>query len=261
MVNVRGLAGKVAVITGASSGIGRATAGALAEAGAGVLLVARRKQNLDEAVSELQAAHGAEIACGCVGDVGEDDTAQRAFATAVERFGRVDFLCNNAALDGQGRNFIDLDPDEWTRLLNVNLGGAFRFSQILARHLRERQAPGAIVNVSSINGFSAEWHFADYNTTKGALIILTKSMAVDLAPEIRVNAICPGYVETEMTASYLADDEARRRIERAIPLQRVGQPDEIAESVAFLFSDHASYITGATIVADGGRTAGWKGSL
>jgi meso-butanediol dehydrogenase/(S,S)-butanediol dehydrogenase/diacetyl reductase len=260
-VNVRGLAGKVAVITGASSGIGRATASVLAEAGARVVLVARREQNLDQAVRELQAACGDQVACGCAGDVADDDTARRVFATAVERFGRADFLCNNAGLDGQGRDFIDLDPDEWAHLLSVNLGGAFRFSQVFARHLRDRQAPGAIVNVSSINGLSAEWHFADYNTTKGALITLTKSMAVDLAPTIRVNAICPGYVETDMTAAYLADKEARSRIERAVPLQRVGQPHEIAESVAFLFSDHASYITGATIVADGGRTAGWKGGL
>ena len=108
---------------------------------------------------------------------------------------------------------------------------------------------------------TAERHFADYNSSKGALLAMTRSMAVDLAPEIRANAICPGYVETEMTASYLADQRARRRIEDGIPLGRVARAQEIGETIAFLLSDHASYITGATITADGGRTAGWRGAI
>ncbi len=259
---MRGLSGKVAVVTGASSGIGRATAQALAEAGTKVVLVARGQAQLDEAAAELRGRFGADAALVCAADIADEEASGRVLEEALGRFGRVDFLCNNAGVDGQGRHFVELDPAEFMNVINVNLGGAFRFSQAVAGHLRQRRVAGAIVNVASINGLSAEWRFADYNTAKGALITLTKSMAVDLgADQIRVNAVCPGYVETAMTAAYLADRQTRQRLEAGIPLGRVGRPAEIAETIAFLFSDHASYLTGATIVADGGRTAGWKGSV
>lgn len=222
-----------------------------------MVLVARREELLREAVAELE--EGAALACPA--DVGDEASAAVAFEAAIGRFGQVDFLCNNAGADGQGRDFAELDEGAYRQLTEVNVGGAFRFSQALARHLRARRAPGAIVNVASINGILAERHFSDYNTSKGALIALTRSIAIDLAPEVRANVICPGYVETEMTAHYLADPDARRRIEDDIPLGRVGLPHEIGETIAFLFSDHASYITGAAIMVDGGRTAGWRGGL
>jgi NAD(P)-dependent dehydrogenase (short-subunit alcohol dehydrogenase family) len=257
LTDFRGLADKVAIVTGGSAGIGRATAETLAAAGARVLLVARRREKLESAVEEI-----GDAAAGCPADVGDPEAARTVVQAALDRFGQVDLLCNNAGSDGQGRPFTDLDPAAWSRLLEVNVSGAFRLGQAVARHLLSRRAPGAIVNVASINGLSAEVNFADYNTSKGALVTLTKSMAVDLAGDgIRVNAVCPGYVETEMTASTLADPDARRRLERDIPLGRVGAAREIAETIAFLLSDHASYITGAAIVVDGGRTAGWKGAL
>ena len=209
---MRGLAGKVAIVTGASSGIGLATARALVEQGTSVVALARGEDKLAAAIDELAAGSRAGAVIACAGDVGCESAVRSAFETAVEHFGKVDYLCNNAGADGQGLDFADLDEAEWERLLDINIGGAFRFSQGLARHLRQRGAPGAIVNVSSINGFSAERHFADYNTSKGALIALTKSIAIDLAPHIRANVICPGYIETEMTAGYLADPAVRARL-------------------------------------------------
>jgi len=258
---VRGLAGKVAIVTGASSGIGLATASALVEHGASVVLVARRADRLGSAVDALRAAGHAGTALACPADVADLGAAQTSLDAALERFGHVELLCNSAGVDGQARDFAELDGARWQHLMEVNVGGALRFSQALTRHLRGRGATGAIVNVASINGLSAERHFADYNTSKGALIALTRSMAIDLAPDIRANVVCPGYVDTEMTASYLADPGVRARIGNDIPLGRVGQPHEIGETIAFLLSDHASYITGATITADGGRTAGWRGAI
>jgi NAD(P)-dependent dehydrogenase (short-subunit alcohol dehydrogenase family) len=257
---MRGLAGKVAIVTGASSGIGLAAARALVDEGASVLLVARRTERLESATAEIGGSAGDRVQA-CVLDVTDDGAPQAAFDAAITHFGRVDFLCNNAGRDGVGLDVADLGLDEWNRLLATNVTSALCFSQQLATHLRGRDATGAIVNVSSINGLAAELHFADYNTSKGALIALNKSLAIDLAPRIRANVVCPGYVETEMTVEYLADRSVRERLEGDIPLGRVGQPSEIGELITFLFSDHASYLTGATIVVDGGRTAGWKGSL
>jgi len=258
---MRGLAGKVAIVTGASSGIGLATASALIEQGASVVLVARGADRLDSAVEAFRAAGHAGAALSCPLDVADQGAAEAALGAAIERFGRVDLLCNNAGVDGQARDVAELDVGHWQHLMAVNVDGALRFSQALARHLRGRAAPGAIVNVSSINGLTAERHFADYNTSKAALIALTRSLATDLAPSIRANAVLPGYVETEMTAAYLADPGVRARIAGDIPLGRVGAPHEIAETIAFLLSDHASFITGSIITADGGRTAGWRGAI
>lgn len=252
---IEGLAGKVAVVTGGGTGIGRATAQRLVDSDARVLLVGRRPEPLDQAARELDAAFH-------VCDVSAAAAPTGILAAAVAAFGRVDLLVNNAALDGVGAELPDLPDDSWSRVLEVNVTAVFRLIRELATHLRARTAGGAVVNVSSINAIVAERAFADYNTSKGALLALTRSAAVDLAGDgIRVNAVCPGYVETEMTAPYLEAADVRARIEREIPLGRVGSAEEIGTLVAFLLSDQASYITGATIMADGGRTAGFVGAV
>jgi NAD(P)-dependent dehydrogenase (short-subunit alcohol dehydrogenase family) len=252
---IEGLGGKVAVVTGGGTGIGRAAAQRLVDSDAQVLIVGRRPEPLDQTARELGAAFHA-----C--DVSAAAAPTGILAAAVAAFGRVDLLVNNAALDGAGTELPDLPDDSWSHVLEVNVTAVFRLIRELANHLRARSAGGSVVNVSSINAIVAERAFADYNTSKGALLALTRSAAVDLAGDgIRVNAICPGYVETEMTAPYLETAEMRARIEREIPLGRVGSAEEIGTLVAFLLSDQASYITGATIVADGGRTAGFVGAI
>lgn len=244
------------MVTGASSGIGRAAALALAVAGVHVVLVARRKDRLEAVAAEIKALGSGAGTSLIDADVTSGDVVDRVRDSA-STLGAWSLLVNNAGIDGQGASIEALDLEQVRHLLDANVVAPMRFAQALAATGTGR----AIVNVSSINGKTAEEHFADYNASKAALISLTQSMAIDLAPKgIRVNAVCPGYTATEMTAPYLADAATRTRIEDAIPLRRVGQAEEIADVIAFLLSEHASYITGEAITVDGGRTAGWVGS-
>ncbi len=253
---MKGLEGQVAAVTGASSGIGRATALTLAEAGAHVVVVARRTDRLDELVAEIDGLGTGARSIAVTADVLDDATPERV-AEAAAALGPWSLLVNNAGLDGQGASAEALAPAQVRTLLDANVVAPLRLAQALAHAGSGR----AIVNVSSINGRSAEAHFADYNASKAALISLTQSLAIDFAPRgIRCNAVCPGYTHTEMTDAYLADAATRTRIEGAIPLGRVGRAGEIADAIAFLLSDAASYITGEALTVDGGRLAGWTGS-
>lgn len=253
---MRGIIGAVAVVTGASSGIGRATAHALALAGAHVVLVARRSERLEQVAAEIAAFETDARTVVVVADVTAGDTPKRV-SEAAASLGAWSLLINNAGMDGQGASAEHLDTDTMCDLLAANVVAPLQLAQALVAGGTAR----AIVNVSSINGRSAEEHFADYNASKAALISLTQSLAMDFAPlGVRVNAVCPGYTETEMTAPYLADAQTRARIEGAIPLGRVGTAAEIAETIMFLLSDHATYVTGEALVVDGGRLAGWRGS-
>ncbi|MCR4282090.1 MAG: SDR family oxidoreductase, partial [Bauldia sp.] len=193
------------------------------------------------------------VAC----DVGEAASVGNLVAATIAAFGAIDVLVNNAAILA-AKDFLDLDEADFDRVIRVNLKGAFLCGQAVARHMVERAKaggrPGAIVNLSSVNAVFAIANQVPYSVSKGGINQLTKVMALSLAPHgIRVNAIGPGSIMTEMLETVMADAEARRRILSRTPLGRIGEPKEIAAIAAFLASDEASYITGQTVYADGGR--------
>jgi NAD(P)-dependent dehydrogenase (short-subunit alcohol dehydrogenase family) len=243
--------GRGALVAGGGSGIGLATAERLLREGARVVINGRDRTRLDAALSELE---GLGAVSAIAGDIGDEGDVGRVVAQATERLGRIDVLVNSAGIDGAGVSVLDLTTEGWRRVLDINLTGAFLLAQAVARTMGD--GGGAIVNVASLNGLAAEPHFADYNTAKGGMLLLTKSLAVDLVErKIRVNAVCPGYILTPMTEQYAADPQTAGAIRAAIPMRRFGDPAEVAGAIAFLASDDASYITGATLVVDGGRLA------
>jgi 3-oxoacyl-[acyl-carrier protein] reductase len=243
---MRGLAGKTAVVTGASSGIGKATAGRLLEEGVRVIAVSDRPEELQETARDLGSA-GQVLPVAC--DVA-DPASVRALAERVNDFGGLDILVNNAGVWNE-RGFEEIEYENWQRLLAVNLTGPFLCSQTLAPQMAARGG-GAIVNTASTNGLVAEPRLAHYNTSKGGLVMLTHSMAIDLAPHrIRVNAVAPGVIHTPLIA-HILDAEPGDHF-GSIPLGRVGQAEEIASCIAFLASEDASYVTGSVLVCDGGQ--------
>ena len=222
---MRGLEGKRVVVTGGSSGIGAATVQRFREEGAHVVSIA-----LD-----------GEIEC----DVADAEQV----AAAFERIGDVDVLVANAGISIR-KPFLEIEEDDWRRVLDVNLTGVFHCAQQAARRMDQ----GVILMTASTNGLSGHENYADYNASKAGVILLARTMARELAPRIRVNAVCPGYVLTPMQRAEYTD-EMLEAVNEQIPLQRHAEPEEIAALFAFLASDDARYITGAAIAIDGGETA------
>lgn len=249
------LVGRAALVTGGSSGIGLAAAHRLARDGASVYLVGRDPERLAGAMARVRDATPGAIVGGAAADV-TDASAMAAAAAAAGSRGRLDILVASAGIDGAGRDVLDLDTERFALVMDVNVRGLFLAGQAAARLMVADGRGGSIVLVASVNGLEAERGFADYNASKGGAVLLARSMALDLADRgVRVNAVCPGYVRTPMTEGYLADPAARAEVLAHIPMGRVADPDEIASVIAFLASEEASYITGAAIVVDGGRSA------
>jgi NAD(P)-dependent dehydrogenase (short-subunit alcohol dehydrogenase family) len=239
------LDGKVALVTGASRGIGRAIAETYAAAGAAVML-SSRKQDALRAVADGLPDGKVEVFAANAGD---PDAAAACVAATIERLGGLDILVNNAATNPYYGPAVDIDLPRWDKTFQVNLRGLHVWTQESWRQAMQEHG-GSIVNISSVGGFSVEAGIGVYNTTKAALIHLTKTMASELAPDVRVNAIAPGLVKTDMARALWEADEAA--IARRTPLARLGVPEDIANAALFLASDLAAWITGHILVVDGG---------
>jgi len=250
------LAGKVALVTGASRGIGRATALGLAVAGADVVLTSRKLEALEPVAAEIRGV--GRRALPVAAHLGRMEAVRNLVEAATAAFGRIDVLVNNAATTPAMATVLDVEERLWDAVMNLNLKGLYFLSQAVARVMRAHGG-GSIINVSSIDGYRPEYMVGPYSIAKAAVLMATKSMALELAPHrIRVNAVAPGPVSTRILDSHwfhLPEDEARAQkaeFARMIPLQHIGEPDEIVGAMVYLASDASSFTTGATIIIDGG---------
>jgi NAD(P)-dependent dehydrogenase (short-subunit alcohol dehydrogenase family) len=248
------LDGRRALITGGGRGIGRACAMAMAQAGAEVAVTSRTASQLEEVVAAIEAVGGRAVAI--VSDVGTAGGADELADRLHEHWpDGADILVNNAAISPHVDAVENLDDDAWSSILSVNLEGTVRVTRRICAPMLA-QGRGAVVNLTSIGAERALPRIAAYNASKGALAALTKTMAVEWAQRgVRVNAVAPAYIETEMTAEVQRRDKLRRWVEGRTPMGRFGQPEEVAAPVVFLCSDAASYITGTTLYVDGGWMA------
>ena len=245
---MRGLEAKRVLITGGASGIGAATATRFLDEGSVVCVIDRDGGARHRIQHELP-----ELAGVLDADVSDLRQVQKAFAEAIHLMGGVDVLINNAGISIR-HNFLDITTEEWDKVIAVNLTGVFYVAQTAARHMMERDG-GVILQTASTNGVMGYPYYADYNATKAGVIELTRSMALELAPKIRVCAVAPGYVLTPMQRAEYTD-AMLEEVNRKIPLQRHAKPEEIAGLFAFLASDDAAFISGHVFTADGAETAG-----
>ena len=245
---MRGLDGKRVVITGGTSGIGEATSRRFVDEGSRVVAIAAGEEEVATATERIPGLVRALRA-----DVAEPDAVERAFAEVDEALGGIDVLIANAGISIR-RPFLEIDPSDWRRVLAVNLDGVFHCSQQAARRMVAGDG-GVILMTASTNAMVGHPLYADYNASKAGVLLLMRTMALELAPKVRVNAVCPGYVLTPMQRAEYTD-EMLRAVDARIPLGRHARPEEMAALFAFLASDEAPYFTGAAIPIDGGETAG-----
>ncbi|HSO38679.1 MAG TPA: glucose 1-dehydrogenase [Labilithrix sp.] len=244
------LENKVAIVTGASRGIGEAIARCFAANGAKVVLASRKIEGLQAVADSI-----GDSAFAVAAHTGKEEDCAALVDAAVKKFGKVDIVVNNAATNPHFGPLVDVDEGAWDKTFQVNLKGYFWMSRELVKHLRGREAPGSIVNVASVAGLVASPLQGVYAMTKAAVISMTKTLAYELAAnKIRVNAIAPGFVDTKFAAAVLKNDTLLEEVMRITPMKRYGQPDEIAGGALYLASDSASYLTGHALVIDGGMT-------
>jgi len=247
------LKGKTAIVTGASSGIGRACALAFGREGANLALVARRRERLEQLAQEIGSS-----ALALQADVSKQDQIDRVVADTVEHFGTVNILLNNAGILHIG-TAEQITEEQWNETFNLNVRGLWLLSRAVLPHMR-KSGGGSIINMASVLGINGARNRAAYAASKGAVVLLTKCMAIDHGAEnIRVNAVCPSFVETELTAKVIsqAPNPEKVRSERtaAHPIGRLGRPEDIAGMAVYLASDESSWVTGGVFAVDGGYLA------
>lgn len=247
------LHGKVAAVSGAGRGIGKAIALALARAGADLVVFSRTEEQFRRTAEEIGKL--GRRALGLRVDVSRARDVESMIRATMETFGRLDILVNNAGLNPIYTRTERVSEEDYELIMSVNAKGAFLCSQRAIPVMKE-QGGGCIINVASVAGLKGLYKCSAYTASKGALVQLTRTMALELAPfNIRVNALCPGFVRTELTDGLLSSEKGRQRVLSLIPMGRTGEPEEIAPAAVFLASDEASYITGAVLCVDGGWSA------
>jgi meso-butanediol dehydrogenase/(S,S)-butanediol dehydrogenase/diacetyl reductase len=245
---MRGLQGKRVLVTGGASGIGAATVARFIMEGSRVLVLDRD----EDGCKRIKEKHP-DIVATILADVSDPESVETAFTAIDAISGGLDILINNAGISIR-HGFLDITPEDWQRVMNVNLYGVFLVAQQAGRRMVAARS-GVILNMGSTNGVMGYPWYADYNASKAGVIEMTRSIALELAPHVRVNAICPGYILTPMQEAEYTP-EMMDAINQKIPLKRHGRPEEIAGLFAFLASDEAQWITGQSIVIDGGELAG-----
>ena len=241
------LPGKIAIVTGASRGIGKATAALLAKEGARVVITAKDQTRLESAARESKSF------VAIPGDIRRDTEVQNVVRKTIERFGKIDILVNNAGIFPKVKPLHEISESEWNEVIDVNLTGQFRFTKAVIPHMMKNG--GCIVNVSSDAGLKSFANFeADaYTASKAAMVLLTQAWAVEYAKyKIRVNCVCPGIVETDMTRPYLGTEAERSMAEAEYPIGRIGSPEDVAKAILYFVSEDSSWITGAILPIDGG---------
>ena len=243
------LKNKIAIITGGGTGIGLSCARLFCQEGAKAVIFGRRKNRLEDAVTEI-----GENVLAVSGDITHDEDIRKLVETTITTYGRIDILVNNAGIF-TGAPLHEMKDNEWDTTIDINLTSVFKLTRKILPHMI-RQKSGSIVHISSILGLIAVPNTAAYNVSKGALIQFSRSLAVEYGSSgIRSNAICPGLIATEMTGELMNDEDLMREWSKNYPIGRFGQPEDVASACLFLASDESSFITGAVLPVDGGYTA------